>query len=79
MGRYGEDFRAQYRVDGAAIAKTNKIGRKHAERIQSKENHSQTSKGNYDADCCRGFRGDESGRVSAFSSQDSGNSIGNTG
>lgn len=79
MSRYGEDFRAQYRVDEATIAKTNEIGRKHAERIHSKENHSQTSNGNYDADCGRGFRGDESGRVSTFSSQESGNKVGNTG
>lgn len=78
MSRYGEDFRAQYRVDEATIAKTNEIGRKHAEKINSKENNSQTSKGNYDADCGRGFRGDESGRVSTFSSQESGNKVGNT-
>lgn len=73
MGGYGEKFRAQYRVDKATIAKTNEIGRNHGEKLNSKENNSQTNKGNNDADCGRGIRGDESGRVSSFTNQESGN------
>ena len=72
MSGSGEKFRAQYRVDEATIAKTNEIGRKHGEKLNSKENNSQATKGNNDADCGRGISGDESGRVSAFTNQESG-------
>lgn len=74
MAGYGEKFRAQYRVDEATIAKTNEIGRKHGEKLNSKENNSQTTKGNTDADCGRGISGDESGRVSSFTNQETGKS-----